>query len=101
MSYVGPLSTTFTPKLYRRLISVSQPFETAYYYYFGCKIEDQDKDWALKICCQSFYMKLTNWMCKKPQIHMPFAVPIFRESQQSMQLTATSVLLHKQNLLIK
>ena len=49
-----------------------------YEHYFGCKVGDQDKDWAPHVCCVTCVKLLTGWV--KGSRHMPFAVPmIWRE----------------------
>lgn len=51
----------------------------AYELYFGCKVSDQDKSWAPKICCSSCSRSLTGWLNGTFK-SMPFAVPmIWRE----------------------
>lgn len=60
----------------RRITTV---IKKAYNLYFGCKIGDQDKNWAPHICCNSCGSRLVQWLNgNKPS--MPFAVPmIWRE----------------------
>ena len=47
----------------------------AYHQYFGCKIGDQDKPWAPRICCNSCVTALNEWLKKKRKA-MPFAGPM-------------------------
>jgi len=42
---------------------------------FGCKIGDQDKSWALHICCHKCATNLSQWLNGKTHA-MPFAVPV-------------------------
>jgi hypothetical protein len=42
--------------------------------YFGCKIGDQDKYWALHIFCVTCVRLLTGWV--NGSRHMPFTVPV-------------------------
>ena len=46
----------------------------AYHLYFGCKIGDQDKSWALHIFCRKCATDLSQWLIGKRHV-MPFAVP--------------------------
>ncbi|XP_068235627.1 uncharacterized protein [Palaemon carinicauda] len=47
----------------------------AYHLYFGCKIGDQDKNWAPHICCNTCATNLRQWLNRKRK-GMPFAVPM-------------------------
>ena len=47
----------------------------AYELYFGCKVGDQYKFWASKICCCSCARTLTGWL-KGTHTWMPFDVPM-------------------------
>jgi hypothetical protein len=58
-------------KLQRKLLS--QYVRKAYELYFGCKVGDQDKIWAPKICCSSCSRTLAGWL-KGTHKSMPFAV---------------------------
>lgn len=50
-----------------------------YYAYFGCKVGDQDKQWAPHMVCITCASNLTSWFSGKIK-SMPFAVPmIWRE----------------------
>ena len=33
--------------------NIAHKMKTEYKYYFGCKVDDPDKKWALHICCNS------------------------------------------------
>jgi hypothetical protein len=60
---------------------MSQLVRKAYELYFGCKVRDQDKVWALKICCSSWTGTLAGWL-KGTHKSMPFAVlMLWREPQ--------------------
>ena len=56
--------------------TISSLIKTAYFLYFGCKIGDQDKQWAPEICCQSCNTRLIKWIHKQRGGSMPFAVPM-------------------------
>lgn len=59
--------------------SITPLIKTAYHLYFGCKIGDQDKQWAPHICCNSCASSLRNWLNRKKR-SMRFAVPmVWRE----------------------
>ena len=47
----------------------------AYDLYFGSKIGDQDKSWALHICCRKCATNLSQWLNGKRHA-MPFAFPV-------------------------
>ena len=52
---------------------------TAYKFYFGCEIRDQDKTWAPHISCNACNTQLLRWLGGKKK-KMPFGVPmIWRE----------------------
>jgi len=59
--------------------SITPLIRKAYHLYFGCKLSDQDKNWAPHIVCKSCAMHLGGWInCKG--MAMPFAVPmVWRE----------------------
>ncbi|GFG31131.1 hypothetical protein Cfor_10720, partial [Coptotermes formosanus] len=49
-----------------------------YELYFGCKVGDQDNNWAPHICCSTCVKRLTHWA--KGSRHMRFAIPmVWRE----------------------
>lgn len=51
-----------------------------YELYFGCKVGDQDKNWAPHICCSTCVKRLTDWA--RGNRHMNFAIPmVWREPQ--------------------
>ena len=59
--------------------NIAHTMKTAYKYYFGCKVGDQNKKWAHHICCNSRNTQLLRWAVGK-QKKIPFAVPmIWRE----------------------
>lgn len=56
----------------------------AYHLYFGCRIGDQDRQWAPHICCVSCANRLRQWI-KGSRSCMPFAVPmIWREQKDHL-----------------
>ena len=67
----------FTTVAQRR--TITSRLRTAYFHYFDCKIGDQDKSWALHICCKPWYNGLTAWFNGK-KAAFNFAVPmVWRE----------------------
>jgi hypothetical protein len=53
-------------------------FKKCYELYFGCKLGDQEKSWALCICCVTCVRLLTGWT--SGSYWMPFTVPmVWRE----------------------
>lgn len=59
--------------------NIGATVKKAYHLYFGCKIGDQDKDWAPHVCCRTCAVNLSQWLNGKRKA-MPFAVPmIWRE----------------------
>lgn len=69
----------FTLVAQRKLLTAL--VKKAYHLYFGCKLGDQDKAWAPKICCNTCSRTLTGWM-KGSHKSMKFAIPmIWREPQ--------------------
>ena len=56
----------------RRII---QTIKKAYFFYFGCKLGDQDKKWAPHVCCTTCSSKLNAWVNGKGRC-MPFGVPM-------------------------
>ena len=60
--------------------NIADKMKSAYKYYFGCKVGDQDKKLVpYLICCNSCNTQLLRWAIRK-QKKMPFAVPtIWRE----------------------
>ena len=70
----------FTPSDQRK--NITSKMKTAYWYYFGCKVGDQDKSWAPHICCTVCYSGLTQWLNGKRKA-MTFAVPmVWREPKK-------------------
>lgn len=41
---------------------ISPIIKKAYHLYFGCKIGNQEKNWALHICCNNCANNLRNWL---------------------------------------
>ena len=66
-----------TAKAYQK--PISSLVKKAYELYFGCKVGDQDRSWAPKMCCSSCSRTLTGCL-KGTHKSMPFAVPmVWRE----------------------
>ena len=55
--------------------SITYNVKKAYYLYFGCKVGEQDKNWAPHVYCVKCYVKLTEWLRGKMN-NMSFAVPM-------------------------
>ena len=55
---------------------ITEFVKKAYHAYFGIKLGDQDKLFALHICCKTWEENLWDWRNKKRK-NMPFAVPKF------------------------
>ena len=69
----------FTPNDQRK--NLASKIKTAYWYYFGCKVGNQDKSWAPHICFTVCNSGLTQWLNGKRKA-MAFAVPmVWREPQ--------------------
>src|ERR1043165_5708572 len=62
--------------------SLTPLVKKAYHLYFGCKVGDQDKVWASKICCNTCSRTLTGWL-KGTHMSMSFAVPMIWREQQN------------------
>ncbi|CAH2014076.1 unnamed protein product [Acanthoscelides obtectus] len=59
--------------------SITPLITKAYQLYFGCKLGDQDKQWAPHICCNTCASSLRSWLNGKKR-SMRFAVPmVWRE----------------------
>ena len=59
--------------------TITSLLRTAYFFYFDCKIGDQDNSWDPQICCKSYYNGLTAWF-KGKKVAFNFAVPmVWRE----------------------
>jgi len=59
--------------------SIMPLIKKAHHLYFGCKLSDQDKKWALYIVCKSCAVRLGGWINRKGMA-MPFAIPmVWRE----------------------
>jgi len=54
--------------------SITQLVKTAYNFYFGMKLSDQDKKWAPHVICVSCNSNLTQWI--KGKGRMPYAIPM-------------------------
>jgi hypothetical protein len=63
----------YTPPSQRQ--KIISKVETAYQLYFGCKVGDQDKEWAPHICCSTCSIGLRQWLNNR-RSQMPFAVPM-------------------------
>ena len=61
--------------------NITPKVKLAYHLYFGCKVGDQDKEWAPHICCVSCTSGLTQWLNNK-RSSMPFAVPMVWREQK-------------------
>ena len=60
--------------------SLTPLVKKCYELYFGCKVGDQDKNWAPHICCLTCVKRLTDWTTGSR--HMNFAIPmVWREPQ--------------------
>jgi len=58
----------------RQRKAITAIVKKAYHLYFGCKIGDQDKYWALYIRCHNCATNISQWLSDKRHA-MPFAVP--------------------------
>jgi hypothetical protein len=57
----------------RHIKAITAIVKKAYYLYFGCKIDDQDRSWVPHICCRKCTTRLSLWLNGK--IHAkPFAL---------------------------
>jgi len=54
---------------------ITPTIKEANYFYFGCKVGDQDKKWAPQVCCSTCLSKLYAWVNGKERC-MPFGVPM-------------------------
>lgn len=70
----------FTDKRYKTVLSPL--VKTAYFHYFGCKVGDQDKDWAPHVSCKRCATYLREWLHGKRK-SMPFAVPMIWREQSN------------------
>ena len=69
----------YTPPTHRA--KLSSRIKLAYAHYFGCKVGDKDKEWALHICCNRCRTSLLFWFGRKRK-QIPFGVPtIWREKR--------------------
>jgi len=60
--------------------SLTPLVKKCYQLYFGCKVGDQDKNWAPHICCLTCVKHLADWA--KGSWHMNFVIPmVWREPQ--------------------
>lgn len=74
--------------------NISATVKKAYHLYFGCKIGDQDKDWAPHVCCRTCAVNLSQWLNGKRKA-MPFAVPMIWRSPPITLTTVISVWYHQ------
>jgi len=58
-----------------RKCSITSTIKKAHFFYFGCKVGDQDKKWAPHVCCTTCSSKLNAWVNGKESC-MPFGVPM-------------------------
>jgi hypothetical protein len=64
--------------------NITHRVRVAYQHYFGCKIGDQDKQWAPHVCCTVCTSGLTQWLNGK-RSSMPFGVPmVWREPKNHL-----------------
>ena len=54
---------------------ITPTIQKAYFFYFGCKLGDQDKKWAPHVCCITCSSKLNAWVNGKGRC-MLFGVPV-------------------------
>jgi len=59
-----------------RKCSITPTIKNSYFSYFGCKVGDQDKKWAPRVCCTTYSSKLNAWVNGKGRC-MPVGVPMF------------------------
>lgn len=65
--------------------SITKSLKTAYYYYFGCHVGDQDKKWAPHVACITCYVNLIEWLKGKKK-HVQFGVPmVWREPTSHLE----------------
>ncbi|GFO39812.1 hypothetical protein PoB_006631700 [Plakobranchus ocellatus] len=65
-----------------RKVTLSPLVNTAYFHYFGCRVGDQDKDWAPHFSCRRCANNLREWFNGKRK-SMPFAVPMIWREQSN------------------
>ena len=63
------------PQQRRNLTSKVQAVYELHFGEFGCKVGDQEKEWAPHVCCLACYSLLLQWLAGKKG-KMPFAVPM-------------------------
>ena len=72
----------YTPPTHRA--KLSSRIKLAYAHYFGCKVGDEDKEWAPHICCNRCRTSLLFWFDGKRK-QMSFGVPwIWREQRDHL-----------------
>ena len=73
-----------TASKYRR--KITDRIKKLYLAYFGCAVADQDKNWALHVCCLDCSNRLNKWFAGgKPTLL--FAVPmVWREQKDHLFL---------------
>ena len=60
---------------------LSSRMKLVYAHFFGCKVGDEDKEWAPHTCCNRCRTSLSRWFDGKRK-QMPFGVPmIWREER--------------------
>ena len=67
----------YTPRAHR--VKLNSKIRYAYKHYFACQVGNEDKKWAIHICCNHCGTSLLSWLDGKRK-QMPFAVPmVWRE----------------------
>ena len=69
----------YTPPTHRA--KLSNRIKLAHAHYFGCKVGDEDKEWAPHICCNCCRTSLLFWFDGKRK-QMPFGVPMIWREQR-------------------
>ena len=67
----------YTPPMHRR--KHIPKVKTAYKFYFGCEVGDQDQSWSPHISCNACNTQLLRWLAGKKK-KMPYGIPmVWRE----------------------
>ena len=61
--------------------SITSHIKRLYKAYFHCDIGDQEKTWALDVCCLTCVKTLSVWYANK-NLHMKFGVPMIWREQK-------------------
>ena len=65
--------------------SITDVVKKLYFFYFGCKLVDQDKNWAPHITCSTCRLNLLLW-AKDKRKYIPFAIPmVWREPRDHIR----------------